>query len=284
MAISSTSQSVVAAPASTDFIELPVGAEFESQGYLVPSNIKPDDIYDGAPFLEPVEPVNRDSNETVDDELTRRTLGLDAASLEDRAAPRTNIYLGKVYSDYGCGMNVGSIRDFLGDGVYAICKNGHCDGGKSFTKKVRWMNNGSPSQQRWLVMTPSGAQRYGKTLSFLDLYSVSLLILDLLTPDGSAGGSPQMLGAMHNGIRALVQSKIVRYATRKYTGTWTGIGESCSMAKFPNYVSIYKDVPNRNTEPWADTAFDIRMNNNNGECLNAMFPKLCEDHTCRCEK
>lgn len=67
---------------------------------------------------------------------------------------------------------------------------------------------------------------------------------------------------------------------RKYIGIWIGIGESCLMVKFLNYVLIYKDVFNRNIEFWVDMVFDIRMNNNNGECLNVMFLKFCEDYMC----
>ncbi|KAH7329661.1 hypothetical protein B0I35DRAFT_474235 [Stachybotrys elegans] len=218
-------------------------AVFSSPGYIIPAGMDPEEIDENADYMVLAEPLGANHTGDFVDILPAQEVNFDVEvpatpnTLNTRAEG-TTVFIGSKLTDYGCGGTIDSIRSFVGDAVYGLCKGGFCDGGREYARKVTWMANGGFRKSAWLTATMEGTYRGDATL-----------------------------GNIHNLVKASVQRETVSWAWRYYDSRGGQIAQSCKMAKFTNYMHI-------RSYAWSSTSVQMRVSLNKVEASCLAFEIL----------
>ncbi|WYZ37669.1 hypothetical protein EsH8_II_001175 [Colletotrichum jinshuiense] len=139
--------------------------------------------------------------------------------------------MGRTKVDYGCDA---SIRKTLNEAIESLCRNGFCDAGTVYSRKVKYMNGG-PLTTAWSRVEIEG------------------------TYDG-----PQTRGNVQKAVEKMITPDTAVPAIRRYStgNNWNPINQRCKMSKFSNYIHVHKQF-----NPPVNIQIRISLHTTNSNCI-----------------
>ncbi|KAK1574393.1 uncharacterized protein LY79DRAFT_367960 [Colletotrichum navitas] len=162
------------------------------------------------------------------------------SSLEKRGEMRGTMKIGKTYMDYGCDA---SIRKTLDEGIRALCDGNGCDGGSSWSRKVKHTQGSVPADATITVRAEG---------IYKDSYALDRLregVLESVRPDTTKGYNRSWYWRQPGGWEVSGTCKMSRFAN--YVGLQRVDGPSAAWIKV--YVSIKKPTSTVELAQWVFT-------------------------------
>ncbi|KAK2009139.1 hypothetical protein LZ32DRAFT_684031 [Colletotrichum eremochloae] len=157
--------------------------------------------------------------------------------LGKRGVMRGTMKIGKTYMDYGCDA---SIRKTLDEGIRALCDGNGCDGGSTWSRKVKY-THGSRPEDTTISVRAEGVYK--------DRYALNKLregVLESVRPETTKGYNRSWYWRQPGGWEVSGVCKMSRFAN--YVGLQRVDGPSAAWIKV--YVSIQKPKTSMELAQW----------------------------------